>query len=43
MSPKAALRAAFGDLYHQSWRFFLLNACLSAFVLPREKPEKDED
>src|SRR5207244_548052 len=34
MSPKAALRAAFGDLYHQSWRFFLLNASLSAFVLP---------
>ena len=34
MTPHAALRAALGDLYHQSWRFFVLNACLSAFVLP---------
>ena len=34
MSPRAALGAAFADLYHQSWRLFVLNACLSAFVLP---------
>jgi hypothetical protein len=34
MSPRAALRAALGDLYRQSWRFFLLNAALSAFVVP---------
>jgi hypothetical protein len=34
MSPRAALGAAFGDMYHQSWRLFVLNACLSAFVVP---------
>ena len=34
MSPRAALGAAFADLYHQSWRLFLLNAGLSAVVLP---------
>jgi hypothetical protein len=34
MSPRAALGAALADLYHQSWRLFVLNACLSAFVLP---------
>ena len=34
MSSGAALRAAAGDLYHQSWRLFCLNAALSAFVLP---------
>ncbi len=34
MSPGAALRAALVDLYRQSWRFFLLNAALSAFVVP---------
>jgi hypothetical protein len=34
VSPRAALGAAFADLYHQSWRLFVLNACLSAFVLP---------
>jgi hypothetical protein len=34
MRPGAALRAALGDLYRQSWRFFLLNAALSAFVVP---------
>jgi hypothetical protein len=34
MSPRAALGAAFADLYHQSWRLFVLNACLSAFVVP---------
>jgi hypothetical protein len=34
MSPRAALGAAFADLYHQSWRLFVLNACLSAFVAP---------
>ena len=33
MSVKAALRTAFGDFYRQSWRLFLLNAGLSAFVL----------
>ena len=30
----AALRAAGRDLYAQSWRFFLLNAVLSACLLP---------
>jgi hypothetical protein len=34
MSAGAALGAAFRDLYGQSWRFFLLNAALSAFVVP---------
>lgn len=34
MTPGAALRAALGDMYRQSWRFFLLNAALSAFVVP---------
>jgi hypothetical protein len=34
MSARAALRAALGDLYRQSWRFFLLNAALSAIVVP---------
>jgi hypothetical protein len=34
MSPRAALGAAFGDLYRQSWRLFVLNACLSAVVVP---------
>ncbi len=34
MTTGAALRAAFGDLYRQSWRLFLLNAALSAFVVP---------
>jgi hypothetical protein len=34
MSPRAALSAALGDLYHQSWRLFVLNACLSACVVP---------
>ncbi len=34
MSPGASLRAALRDFYHHSWRFFLLNAALSAFVVP---------
>lgn len=34
MSPGAALAAALGGFYHQSWRFFLLNAALSAVVVP---------
>lgn len=34
LTPGAALRAAFGDLYAQSWRFFLLNAALSACLVP---------
>jgi hypothetical protein len=34
MTARAALRAALGDMYRQSWRFFLLNAALSAFVVP---------
>jgi hypothetical protein len=34
MSPGSALAAAFGGFYHQSWRFFLLNAALSAVVVP---------
>jgi hypothetical protein len=32
MNPRAALAAALGDLYRQSWRFVLLNGALSAFV-----------
>jgi hypothetical protein len=34
MSPGGALAAALGGFYHQSWRFFLLNAALSAVVVP---------
>ena len=34
MSSGAALRAAFGDFYRQSWRLFILNAALSACVVP---------
>jgi hypothetical protein len=34
MRPGAALAAAAGGFYHQSWRFFLLNAALSAVVVP---------
>lgn len=34
MSPGSALVAALTDMYQQSWRLFLLNACLSAIVLP---------
>jgi hypothetical protein len=34
LTPGAALRAALGDLYAQSWRFFLLNAALSACLAP---------
>ncbi len=34
MSPRAALCTALGDLYRQSWRFFVLNAALSACVVP---------
>ena len=34
LSPGAALRAALRDLYAQSWRFFLLNAALSACLVP---------
>jgi hypothetical protein len=34
MSPGAALAAALGGFYHQSWRFFLLNAALSAVLVP---------
>jgi hypothetical protein len=33
MSPGTALRAALGDLYQQSWRLFLLNAAVSAYVV----------
>jgi hypothetical protein len=33
MSVKAALRIAFTDFYRQSWRLFVLNAALSAFVV----------
>ncbi len=33
MSPGTALRAALGDLYQQSWRLFLLNSAVSAFVV----------
>jgi len=34
MSAAGALAAALGGFYHQSWRFFLLNAALSAVVVP---------
>ena len=34
MSSGAALRAALGDFYRQSWRLFILNAALSACVVP---------
>ena len=34
MSPGAALLAALGDLYRQSWRLLLLNAAFSAAVVP---------
>jgi hypothetical protein len=34
MSSGAALRAAFGDFYRQSWRLFILNAALSACLVP---------
>jgi hypothetical protein len=34
LPPGAALRAALRDLYAQSWRFFLLNAALSACLVP---------
>jgi len=34
MSSGTALRAAFGDFYHQSWRLFVLNAALSMCVVP---------
>ena len=34
MSPRDALGAAVADLYHQSWRLFMLNAALSAVVVP---------
>ena len=34
MRSGAALRAAAGDLYRQSWRLFILNAALSACVVP---------
>jgi hypothetical protein len=33
LSPGSALRAALGDMYQQSWRLFLLNTALSAFVV----------
>jgi hypothetical protein len=33
MRPGEALRAALADMYAQSWRLFLLNAALSAFVV----------
>jgi hypothetical protein len=33
MTPGLALRAAFGDMYQQSWRLFLLNTAFSAFVV----------
>lgn len=33
MSVGGALRGALVDFYHHSWRLFLLNACLSGFVL----------
>ena len=33
MTVGAALRTALGDFYRQSWRLFLLNAALSAFVV----------
>jgi hypothetical protein len=34
LRPGAALRAALRDLYAQSWRFFGLNAALSACLVP---------
>jgi len=34
MSVRETLRAAGADFYHQSWRLFLLNSALSAFVVP---------
>jgi hypothetical protein len=34
MTPGAALAAAVGGFYRQSWRFFILNAALSAVVVP---------
>ncbi|MGH3103502.1 MAG: hypothetical protein ACRDN6_05330 [Gaiellaceae bacterium] len=34
MSVGGALRAALADTYHQSWRLVLLNAALSAAVVP---------
>jgi hypothetical protein len=34
MTPGGALAAALGGFYRHSWRFFLLNAALSAIVLP---------
>jgi hypothetical protein len=34
MSPAAALAAAVAGFYRQSWRFFVLNAALSAVVVP---------
>jgi hypothetical protein len=34
MTPGAALGAALRGFYRQSWRFFVLNAALSAFVVP---------
>jgi len=34
LPPGAALRAALRDLYAQSWRLFLLNAALSACLVP---------
>jgi hypothetical protein len=34
LPPGAALRAALRDLYAHSWRFFLLNAALSACLAP---------
>jgi hypothetical protein len=33
MTPGLALRAALGDMYEQSWRLFLLNAAVSAYVV----------
>jgi hypothetical protein len=33
MTVGGALRGALVDFYHHSWRLFLLNACLSGFVL----------
>jgi hypothetical protein len=34
MTPGAALAAAAGGFYRQSWRFFILNAALCALVVP---------
>jgi hypothetical protein len=33
MSVRSALRIAFADFYHQSWRLFVLNGALSSFVV----------